>query len=52
MVIPKLLNWKRANFNVTYQGTLSLNGSNMQGSSVPTLRRTRSAIFPGRRKCP
>jgi trimeric autotransporter adhesin len=36
MVIPKLLNWKRANFNVTYQGLLSRNPFN-QVSSVPTV---------------
>ncbi len=36
MVIPKLLNWQRASFYLTYQGTLSRNPYN-QVSSVPTL---------------
>ncbi len=35
MVIPKLLNWQRANFNFSYRGSLNLNGSNMLGT-VPT----------------
>ncbi len=35
MVIPKLLNWQRANFNISYRGSLNLNGSNMLGT-VPT----------------
>ncbi len=35
MVIPKIVNWQRASFNVTYQGSLNRNGSNMLGS-VPT----------------
>jgi hypothetical protein len=36
MVIPKVLNWQRASFNITYQGSLNRNGSNLVGS-VPTL---------------
>jgi hypothetical protein len=36
MVIPKLLNWKRAAFYFTYQGTVSRNPYS-QVSSVPTL---------------
>jgi len=35
MVIPKILNWKRANFNFTYQGTISNNPFN-QIASLPT----------------
>ncbi|MEP6714704.1 MAG: hypothetical protein ABJC09_03965 [Terriglobia bacterium] len=35
MVIPKLLNWQRANFNITYQGSINRNGENLIGS-VPT----------------
>jgi trimeric autotransporter adhesin len=35
MVITKLLNWQRANFNFSYRGSLNLNGSNMLGT-VPT----------------
>lgn len=36
MVIPKILNWKRAAFYFTYQGTVSRNAYS-QVSSVPTL---------------
>ena len=36
MVIPKLLNWKRAAFYFTYQGAVSRNPYS-QVSSVPTL---------------
>ncbi len=35
MVIPKLLNWQRANFNINYQGSYNLSGTNQLGS-VPT----------------
>ena len=35
MVIPKIVNWTRASFNITYQGSLNRNGSNLLGS-VPT----------------
>lgn len=35
MVVPKIMNWQRANFNINYQGTLNRNGSNQLGS-VPT----------------
>jgi trimeric autotransporter adhesin len=35
MVIPKLLNWQRASFNVTYQGTVSRSAYNGVGT-VPT----------------
>ena len=35
LVIPKLLNWKRANFYFTYQGTISRNPFN-QAASLPT----------------
>ncbi len=35
MVIPKILNWTRASFNITYQGLISRNPYN-QVSSVPT----------------
>jgi hypothetical protein len=35
MVIPKLLNWQRASFNVTYQGTVSRTAYNGVGT-VPT----------------
>jgi hypothetical protein len=35
MVIPKLIHWPRASFNITYQGLLSRNPYN-QISSVPT----------------
>ena len=35
MVIPKLVNWPKASFNVTFQGQLNRNGSNLLGS-VPT----------------
>jgi hypothetical protein len=35
MVIPKLLNWQRASFNVTYQGTISRSAYNGVGT-VPT----------------
>jgi trimeric autotransporter adhesin len=35
MVIPKIMNWQRASFNINYQGTYNLNGSNLLGS-VPT----------------
>ncbi|HYK58388.1 MAG TPA: TonB-dependent receptor [Bryobacteraceae bacterium] len=35
LVIPKILNWRRANFYFTYQGTVSRNPFN-QVSSVPT----------------
>jgi len=36
MVIPKIINWQRASFYVTYQGTRSRNPFDMAGS-VPTL---------------
>jgi trimeric autotransporter adhesin len=45
MVIPKILNWKRASFNVTYQGLLSRNPYD-QVSSVPTADE-RSGDFAG-----
>ena len=35
MVIPKLLNWQRASFNITYQGTVSRTAYNGVGT-VPT----------------
>ncbi len=35
MVIPKLVNWPKASFNITFQGQLNRNGSNSLGS-VPT----------------
>ena len=35
MVIPKLLNWQRASFNITYQGSAARTGSNAVGT-VPT----------------
>ena len=35
MVIPKLINWPRASFNISYRGSLDRNGSNLLGS-VPT----------------
>ena len=35
MVIPRLVNWPRASFNITYQGSLNRNGSNLLGA-VPT----------------
>jgi hypothetical protein len=35
MVIPKIVNWTRASFNITYQGSLNRTGSNQLGS-VPT----------------
>lgn len=35
MVIPHIVNWTRASFNISYRGSLSRNGSNLLGS-VPT----------------
>jgi hypothetical protein len=35
MVIPKIMNWQRASFNLSYQGSYNLNGTNQLGS-VPT----------------
>jgi hypothetical protein len=35
MVIPKVVNWQQASFNITFQGSLNRNGSNSLGS-VPT----------------
>jgi hypothetical protein len=35
MVIPKLLNWQRASFNITYQGSNARSGSSSPGT-VPT----------------
>ncbi len=35
MVIPKIVNWTRASFNISYRGSLSRNGSNQLGT-VPT----------------
>jgi trimeric autotransporter adhesin len=35
MVIPKILNWQRASFNISYRGSLNKNGSNLLGT-VPT----------------
>ncbi len=35
MIIPKLVNWQKASFNMTFQGSLNRNGSNLLGS-VPT----------------
>lgn len=35
MIVPKLVNWQKASFNITYQGQLNRNGSNYLGS-VPT----------------
>lgn len=35
MVIPKILNWQKVNFNISYQGAINRNGSNLLGS-VPT----------------
>jgi hypothetical protein len=35
MVVPKLVNWQKASFNITFQGSLNRNGSNSLGS-VPT----------------
>jgi trimeric autotransporter adhesin len=35
MVIPKIMNWQRAQFNINYQGSYNLSGTNQLGS-VPT----------------
>jgi trimeric autotransporter adhesin len=35
MVIPKIMNWQRAQFNINYQGSYNLSGTNQLGT-VPT----------------
>jgi hypothetical protein len=40
MVIPKLLNWQRASFNVTYQGTVSRSAYNGVGTLPSPAERT------------
>jgi trimeric autotransporter adhesin len=45
MVIPKIMNWTRAQFNINYQGSYNLSGTNQLGT-VPTPAE-RSGDFSG-----